>query len=102
VQIRGQPGLHETFLRNTVSLISHGKLLLGKGNDKQKEQLEPECEVEDSLETVESKTHVTEALCGDWKHCMILGKEGDDNGISIQIWKLSGLEHIRASDKGAT
>lgn len=56
VQIWEQPGLHETFLKNTISLISRGKMLLGKGSDKQKEQLEPECYMEDSLETVERKT----------------------------------------------
>lgn len=55
--------------------------------------------MEDYLETVESKTHIMEALCGGWKHCIILGKERGEGGISLQIRKV--LEHIRANDKGA-
>lgn len=47
------------------------------------------------------KDSITEALCGDWKHCMILGKERDDDGISLQIWKPRVLEYIRANARGA-
>lgn len=54
--------------------------------------------MEDYLETVESRTHIIKALCGDWKHCIILGKERGDAGISLQIRKVP--EHIRANDKG--
>lgn len=55
--------------------------------------------MEDYLETVESKTHIIEALCGGWKHCIILGKGRVDDGVSLQIRKV--VEHIRANDKGA-